>query len=170
MNARAFLVATSLAFAAAAFACSGPDGSEKITVADAVVGAEFRPVAIALVERCGSIDCHGSKYRNFRLYGFGSARIDPSHFPDAPETTQEEADLDYEAVASLEPDLFRQVIAEGGARPERLTFYRKGALLEAHKGGQRLVPGDPADLCVRSWLASKVDAAACRAVVPRLDD
>lgn len=151
-------------------ACAGPDGSEKIAPSNAIRGPEFRPVALAVVERCGSIDCHGSKYRNFRLYGFGSARLDPDHSPDAPDTTQEEADKDFEAIASLEPDLFREVIAEGGTAPERLTFFRKGALIESHKGGQRFVPGDGADLCVRSWIASKIDVAACRSVVPRLEE
>jgi hypothetical protein len=153
-----------------AIAIAGCEGTESTRIDPAVVpsGPEFRPVAQVLVDRCGSSDCHGSKYRNMRLFGLGSVRIDVTHRPDAPETTDEESDRNYDAVVALEPDLLRQVVAEGGARPERLTFIRKARGAEAHKGGQRIVPGDAADGCVRSWLAGAVDAEGCRAAVPRL--
>jgi hypothetical protein len=128
------------------------------------------PVAQVLADRCGSLDCHGSKYRNMRLYGFGGGRLDAMHRPDAPDTTQAEADRDYEAVVAVEPDLIRQVVAEAGRAPERLTFVRKGRGGEAHKGGQRLVPDDAADTCIQSWLKGAVDAKACRSAVPRLDE
>ena len=147
-------------------ACGVDEG--RVNAATAVSGDEFRPVAQVLLDRCGSLDCHGSKYRNMRLTGFGSARIDVDGRPDAPETTSAEVDQDYQAVVALEPDIMREVIADGGRDPERLTFFRKGQLKEAHKGGQRIVPGDQADICVRSWLSSNVDAAACKAAVPRL--
>ena len=147
-------------------ACGVDEG--RVNAETALSGDAFRPVAQVLVDRCGSLDCHGSKYRNMRLSGFGGARIDVDARPDAPETTSAEVDADYQAVVALEPDIFREVIAEGGRDPERLTFFRKGQQKEAHKGGQRIVPGDQADVCVRSWLSSSVDAAACKAAVPRL--
>ncbi|MDF2693448.1 MAG: hypothetical protein K0S65_1831 [Labilithrix sp.] len=146
-------------------ACQGPDSDARIDPATAPAGPAFRPVAQVLVERCGTIDCHGSKYRNMRLFGFGSARLDPEHRPDAPDTTQEEVDRDYDAVVALEPDLIRRVVAEGGRAPERLTFFRKGTGAEAHKGGQRIVPGDDADACLRSWLGGTVDEDRCQAAV-----
>ena len=149
-------------------ACEAPDGAARIDAAAAPRGEEFRPVAQVVVDRCGSLDCHGSKYRNMRLFGFGSARLDPAHRPDAPDTTLAESELVYEAIVALEPDILREVVAEGGDRPERLTFFRKGRGAEAHKGGQRIVPGDPADACIRSWLAGTVDADVCRSAVPRL--
>ncbi len=149
-------------------ACGGPDSGARIDAAAAPRGEEFRPVAQVVVDRCGSLDCHGSKYRNMRLFGFGSARLDPAHRPDAPETTLDESELVYEAIVALEPDILRQVVAEGGERPERLTFVRKGRGAEAHKGGPRIVAGDPADACLRSWLAGAVDADVCRSAVPRL--
>jgi hypothetical protein len=156
-----------LALVLPVIACANTDEG-RVNAETAPSGDAFRPVAQVLVDRCGSLDCHGSKYRNMHLWGFGSSRIDASALPDSPETTSDEVDLDYQAVVSLEPDRFREVIADGGRNPERLTFFRKGQLMEAHKGGQRIVPGDPADVCVRSWLASSVDAAACKAAVPRL--
>ncbi|MBX3229573.1 MAG: hypothetical protein KIT84_04500 [Labilithrix sp.] len=162
--------ALALAMSLVALACSSPDPEAKAPDPGvAPSGAEFYPVALVLVDRCGSIDCHGSKYRNMRLYGFGSQRFDPRHRPATPETTQLEADQNYNAVAALEPDIFRRVIAEGGADPERLTFVRKSRGRENHKGGTRVTPGDDADRCIQSWLQSSVDADACRRAVPRLN-
>ena len=153
-----------------ATACEGPASDARTDATAALRGEAFRPVAHVLVDRCGSLDCHGSKYRNMRLFGFGSSRLDPGHRPDAPETTLDEVELDYEAVVALEPDLLRQVVAESGERPERLTFVRKGRGAEAHKGGQRIVPGDPADGCIRSWLAGAVDDETCKSAVARLEE
>jgi hypothetical protein len=121
-----------------------------------------------LLDRCGSLDCHGSKYRNMHLWGFGSTRLSSKDTPETLDTTQDEADHDYDAVVALEPDLIRLVVAQGGTEPERLTFVRKGRGQEAHKGGQRIAVGDPADVCILSWLASAVDAAKCKSAVPRL--
>jgi hypothetical protein len=97
----------------------------------------------------------------------GSERLDPRSLPDSPsDVTQAEIDADYDAVVAVEPEVLRQVVAEKGARPERLTLVRKGRGAEEHKGGRRVVPGDPADRCVLSWLASAVDADACAAAAP----
>jgi hypothetical protein len=122
----------------------------------------FKPVALVLVNRCGSLDCHGSKYRNFRLYGFGGERSDPTSRPNTPDTTPDEVSLDYQAVLGVEPEIIAAVVAEGGKDPERLTLVRKARDGEAHKGGQRIVPGSDADACLLSWLASAVDANACK--------
>ena len=164
-----FVVLAELALGLAlALGCAAPDSGERTEPSGAVRGAEFRPVAQVLVERCGSLDCHGSKYRNMHLYGFGSSRLAPGTLPEAPDTTQEEADRDYDAVVALEPDLMRDVVREGGALPDRLTFVRKARGSEAHKGGSPITRGDAADLCILSWLASTVDQTACRSAVPRL--
>jgi hypothetical protein len=146
----------------------GVDEGEKVDASLVPEGDAFRPVAQVVIERCGSLDCHGSKYRNMRLVGFGTTRLDPSHRPDAPETTAAEVQANYDAVVALEPDLLREVAAEGGARPERLTFIRKSRNIEDHKGGQRIVVGDEADRCILSWLKNEVDPAVCKAAVPRL--
>lgn len=172
MRARQIPTTTLLAsafVAAVAVACEGAT-SERIDPAILPSGTTFRPVAEVLVDRCGSLDCHGSKYRNMHLFGYGSSRLDPAHQPDAPATTQDEVDRDFEAVVALEPELMRQVAIEGGRNPERLTFFRKARGAEAHKGGQRVVPGDAADVCIQSWLAGAVDADPCKAAVPRLQN
>jgi hypothetical protein len=158
------------AAALAIWACAGVDDEARIDGAVAPSGTAFRPVAQVLVDRCGSLDCHGSKYRNMRLFGFGSARIDPAHRPDAPETTDDEVLRSYQAVVALEPEVLRTVIAEGGVHPERLTFVRKGRGTEAHVGGAPIGRGDPADLCIISWLGGATDEGRCRAAVPRLGD
>lgn len=129
--------------------------------------ASFGPVARVLVNRCGTLDCHGSLYRNMRLYGFGSARLDPKALPDSPgDTTPAEIDADYDAVVALEPARFREVVGSGGQGADSLTLVRKARGAESHKGGQRIVPGDSADQCLLSWLASAVDAkGACASAV-----
>jgi hypothetical protein len=55
----------------------------------------------------------------------------------------------------------RQVVAEKGQDPSRLTVVRKARGEEHHKGGERIVPGDAADVCLLSWLGSAVDSDAC---------
>jgi hypothetical protein len=157
-----------LAAVVAGLALACDDSTARVDPATAVSGPAFRPVAQVLLDRCGSLDCHGSKYRNMRLFGFGSARLNSEHRPDAPDTTQEEADRVYDAVVALEPDILQTVVAEGGRAPERLTFVRKGRGAEAHKGGQKISVGDPADQCITSWLRGAVDETACKTAVPRL--
>lgn len=164
---RPSFVVLALSAVVAAVACSLPD-EPRLDAAVAPRGDAFRPVAQMLVEKCGSIDCHGTRYRNMRIYGFGSARLDPTHMPDAPDTTTDEVDRNYESVVAVEPELMRQVVAEGGSDPNRLTLVRKATNLEAHKGGRPIVPGDAAARCLSSWLASAVDQAACTDAVPRL--
>jgi len=148
--------------------CSAPDSTAREEAPSAPSGDTFRPVAEVLLERCGSLDCHGSKYRNLRLVGFGSGRLDPTHRPDAPGTTVDEVAWNYDAVVALEPEKLAAVLAEKGRAPERLTLYRKGIGAEAHKGGRPLAEGEAADRCLRAWLAGAVDRGACEEAVPRL--
>jgi hypothetical protein len=142
-------------------ACSSPDVDARVAPNVAKGGPEFKVVSEVFLENCGSLDCHGSKYRNLHLHGFGSERLE-GPLPDEPSlTTQAEADRNYDAIVAVEPEAFRTVVAEGGRAPERLTFYRKGLEIEAHKGGRAIEPGSKGDLCIRSWLASKIDSATC---------
>jgi hypothetical protein len=165
--ARALAPALLVATASLVTACSSPDPSATVSPAGPD-RASFGPVARVLVRRCGSLDCHGSRCRNMRLYGYGSARLDPTSLPDSPaDTTPAEIDADYDAVVALEPELMRQVVANKGHNASRLTFVRKGRGEEAHKGNQRIVPGDPADVCLLSWLAGDVAADACAAATRR---
>jgi hypothetical protein len=146
---------------AAVGGCSSPDASATVDP----IGpdrAQFDEVAPVLVRRCGSIDCHGSSYRNMRVYGYGGLRIGANTTPESPDhVTADEAQATYDSVVGLEPEIMRAVVQSGGVGVERLTFIRKGRGVEDHKGNKRFTP--QADLCVTSWLANHVDVAACRA-------
>jgi len=142
--------------------CSSPDASARIDP----IGpdpATFQPVAHALAARCGMLDCHGSMYRNYRIYGYGSLRLLPTDKPNTPlTTTAEEAKASYDALVGLEPELMREVVLAKGAGLERLTVVRKGRGEEAHKGGKLIARGDDTDVCLTAWLRGQVpDPAAC---------
>lgn len=124
-------------------------------------GADFKPVGLFLVHRCGSLDCHGEAGRNFRLYGKEGLRLDPSAVPGGEVTTDAELDADWQSAVGLEPEIMSQVVAGGGMDPARLTLYRKPTGIEHHKGGTLITPGDDQDTCLLSWLASQVDKTAC---------
>jgi hypothetical protein len=144
--------------------CSTPDAGAH-TDAIGPDRTQFAYVAPVLVRRCGSIDCHGSKYRNMRIYGYGSERLPGAALnPESPPVvTGEEGDATYASVVGLEPEIMAAVVSSHGVGPERLTFVRKGRGDEDHKGDRRITPGDSSDRCITSWLAGNVDEAACRA-------
>ena len=146
------------------FACSTPDSAARVDPIGPLGPdrASFEYVAPVLARRCGSIDCHGSQFRNLRVYGFGGTRVDPTHRPDLPEfVTPAEATATYESVIGLEPEILRTVVSERGVGAERLSLVRKGRGDEDHKGDRRIAPGDDSDVCILSWLAGSVDVARC---------
>lgn len=143
-------------------ACSSPDTTARVDALGPTTQS-FGDVAQMLVHHCGSIDCHGSIYRNMRLYGYQGTRLQDGDSPDSPSVSrQPEVDADYQAVVGLEPEIMASVVAAKGAGYDRLTLVRKGRNDEDHKGGQRIVPGDDADTCLLTWLSSTTDVAACR--------
>jgi hypothetical protein len=155
-------VASAVVAIASSVACSSPDTAARVDP----VGpsrADFKYVAPVLSRRCGSLDCHGSSFRNMRVYGFGGQRLGAGGFaPDNPNaSTVEEVNATYESVIALEPEIMRDVVQSGGASAERLTFVRKGRGDEAHKGDRRITPGDASDRCITSWLKNTIDVAAC---------
>jgi hypothetical protein len=164
----AVLLAAPLGFA---FACSTPPSDARFveTVPDR---PSFVPVADMLVHTCGTLDCHGTQFRNLRLYGREGVRLDKDASPnllDGSVSTTQEYDEDYLSVVGLEPEVMSQVVMQGGAAPERLTLVRKGRGQEAHKGGSLYAVGDDRDRCLVSWLAKNVDTQACaRSVDPQL--
>jgi hypothetical protein len=126
--------------------------------------ATFPPVADLLGKRCGTLDCHGSAYRNLRVYGSLGLRLSPNDRPlSKGQTTPDEYDADFESIIALEPELMSDVVTSGGASPDRLTFVRKARGTEAHKGGSLMQAGDPEDECITSWLAGHTDVAGCAA-------
>ena len=153
------------AVASAIGACSVPQSDERF-VATTPDEASFRPVADLLDHRCGSLDCHGVRERNLRLYGYEGLRLPlddggvvrPSS---KPSTTDAEYHEDFVSVVGLEPEIMSAVVADHGANPERLTIVRKARGLEDHKGGSLMQAGDDEDRCLTSWLAGATDVATC---------
>jgi hypothetical protein len=133
-----------LAFVLLGWAGCATDGPGRIE-ADLPDRAAFAGPGKVLVSRCGTSDCHGSPYRNYRLKG--------------------DLALDYDATVSIEPERTR-AIANGEEPTESSTLLRKAHGTEAHKGGVRLVPGSSADLCVVNWLRRSPDERACAAALP----
>lgn len=123
--------------------------------------AAFPPVLGALERRCATLDCHGDAGRNLRLYTGSGLRLDPKDVPGMGSTTAAEAEASYWSVVGLEPEELSLVVEQDGAHPERLTLVRKARGAEYHKPGAILELGDDADTCLTSWLADKLDEAAC---------
>lgn len=141
--------------------CSSPDTSARVDPIGPDA-AQFAYVAPVLSRRCGSIDCHGSIFRNMRVYGYGGLRLGAATSPDVLTTlTPEEVRATYESVIALEPEIMREVVKSGGGGMENLTFLRKGRGDEEHKGHRRVSQGESADTCITSWLAGAVDKEAC---------
>lgn len=141
-------------------ACSTPDPALTTPVASPD-RQSFDAVAAFLDHRCGSLDCHGTRYRNLRMWGHDGMRLVPGDVPGGTQTTPAEVDAMYTSIVTLEPELMSAVVADHGANPGRLTFIRKARGTEKHVGGAIVVPGDPRDTCLLSWLAGKADSAAC---------
>jgi hypothetical protein len=141
-------------------ACSKVDDSKQ----EAVVGpdrTQFIPVSTWIEHRCGSLDCHGSRYRNFRIWGTDGMRLAIGDVPGGAPTTSDERESTYQSLVVLEPALMRDVLSDKGVRPERLTLVRKARGLEKHEGGTIMNEGDPRDRCVTTWLAGATDSVAC---------
>jgi hypothetical protein len=154
---------------AAALACSTPP-SNSTFVEQVPDRPSFPVVAQALVRHCGSLDCHGTVYRNLRVFGNEGLRWSPTDRTLDPLcTTSTEVDQDYDSVVGLEPEVMSQVVADHGASPDRLTMIRKARGTEAHKGGTLMQTGDDLDTCITSWLAAQVDTAACQRTAPPTD-
>ena len=155
------MAALAVASVVSAGGCSSPDASARVDPIGPDA-AQFAYVAPVLSRRCGSIDCHGSTFRNMRVYGYGGQRRGGATAPDVPANlTDDEVTATYESVIGLEPEIMRDVVKAGGAGVERLTFIRKGRGDEDHKGQRRITPGDSSDRCLTTWLAGSVDTAAC---------
>ncbi len=152
--------ALALLTATLAVACSTPDP----TAQTPVVGpdrAGFGPVHAFVDHRCGSLDCHGTRYRNMRLWGHDGMRLAVGDIPGVSPTTSAELDASYTSIVELEPEIMSAVVADHGANPERLTLVRKARGTEQHVGGAVVVAGDARDRCIVSWLAGTTDTTAC---------
>ena len=158
-----FIPLASFALAIGA-SCSSPDEGARVSADVAVADASFDIVSDALVYQCGTLDCHGSAFRNMRLYGYGGLRLDPNLKPDDRPGIRfpAEARANYESVVGVEPEKLIEVESQGGREPERLAIVAKPRALQNHKGGPVMKPGDAIDKCITSWLAKNVDVESCR--------
>jgi hypothetical protein len=148
--------------------CSAPAPDERYTQTALPDAGTSPPVAELLELRCGTIDCHGTQYRNLRIYGSAGLRWSPGDRPFVPVCdTPDELAQTYLSVLGLEPETM-SAVASGGD-PSRLTMVRKARGTEDHKGGAIWTQGDDSDTCLVSWLTGKADPAACdRAVTSQL--
>ena len=122
--------------------------------------AIFGPVAELLSVRCGSLDCHGSIYRNLRIYGSTGLRYLPTDRPLSPIcNTREESQQTYLSVVGLQPEAVSEVVM--GANPSALTMVGRARGTEAHKGGQIWTQGDDSDVCLTSWLEGQPKLVDC---------
>ncbi|HZO14315.1 MAG TPA: hypothetical protein VFB62_13680 [Polyangiaceae bacterium] len=150
---------------------------------------EFSQVSSLLEKRCGTLDCHGSLYRPFKLYGKDGLRnFLPEEYSD-PElaqanmtfagglpTTVEELDLNRRSICGLEPEKMGAAMA-GEIEVTELLFLQKplgdidctGREDEGcarHKGGQVFI-GKGADdtVCVKGWIVPPFDNGACSTAI-----
>jgi hypothetical protein len=148
----------------------------------------FGMVSQPLEMHCGSLDCHGFRQRNYRLYGWSGTRLEPvaealptasaaptaAQAPSAPGTlqqpdlvpgsgvtTEQELWLNYTSTVLLQPEA-TSVVRWERRGAEELLLVSKGRGREHHKGLVAMVPGGPTDRCLISWLIGTVDASACR--------
>jgi hypothetical protein len=139
-------------------ACSGVD--QGVIATQGPSTTNFANVNTALALRCGSLECHGTKFRNMRVFGYGALRLRPEDAPDV-DTRPEEVLATYQEIVGLEPELMNTVAREK-VNPQRLSLIRKSQGFDNHKGGLRLRAGSDFERCLFSWLAGGVDVPACQ--------
>ena len=88
-------------------------------------------------------------------------RLDAAATPSEGETTPAEYEATYWSTISLEPETLSEVVASGGAQPERTILVRKARGTTRHKGGALMKPGDDLDRCMLAWLAGDNARDAC---------
>ena len=148
--------------AAWSLGCSSQAPDARVTETLLPDRASFPYVAEVLVIRCGTLDCHGSLYRNLRVFGDEGLRYAPQDRPCVPpQTTTAEFDQDYDSVVGLQPEVLNQVMADHGADPERLDLLAKPMGLDMHKGLTLIKQGDDTYNCITSWLAGNLNTVAC---------
>lgn len=153
-----------LTLATVTLACSFPSSDARYIQTALPDEATFAPVAELLSVRCGSLDCHGSLYRNLRVYGSTGLRYSPSDRPLSPTcNTCDENVETYLSVVGLQPEAMSEVVM--GGDPSLLTMVGRARGTEAHKGGQIWTIGDDSDVCLTSWLQGNSSPADCEAGV-----
>jgi hypothetical protein len=161
--------ALSLMVAAVVVACAGSPDTSAVTniyispnaFTDFAGGAPPPPATVPnagvigfIALKCGTLDCHGSIGRPFRIFSqFGLRLVDEAgDIPGGAPTTEAEIYADYISAISVQPELTSKVFY-GLLDPHTLLLLRKPRGLERHKGGTVLGgANDPGDICLTSWL------------------
>lgn len=130
-------------------------------------GVEGSGVHVFLEKQCGTLDCHGQVGRPLRLYSVNGLRApnDAGLVSGAGAETSAELYSNFLSVVGLQPEEMNRVVL-GQDPPTQLLLLQKPMALVSHKGGQRILVGDPMYTCLMSWLQAPsgqgtFDANAC---------
>jgi hypothetical protein len=147
--------------AAVLASCSGPSNTETVsfTFPDSMQFTSL--VSPALEIRCGTLDCHGSIYRNLRFFGKYGSRLSSKDATGLQDTTPDELQRNYESLVSLEPENLASIAAKHGQGFDKWMVVLKGTNAVFHKGGERMKKGDPTYTCLLSWVTGAADMNAC---------
>ncbi|MSP25188.1 MAG: hypothetical protein EXR75_08490 [Myxococcales bacterium] len=142
---------------------------------------QFKTVSPLMEQRCGSLDCHGSLARPFRVYGVRGLRFVDILNPDQalelvdPElvrangsypgtggkpTSEAEYTQNWRSACALEPEKLTQV-TRGELDPDALLLLKKPLGVEGHKGAAVFIKGSSDYVCITSWLDGEVSESEC---------
>lgn len=123
--------------------------------------SEFAAVSVVLEANCGSLDCHGSPARNFRVYGHYGLRLYSTDVVGGADTRDQEVQATYESIVTVDPETLGRVFESGGSGVDQWVGVSKARGRERHKGGTRLAAGSAGDRCLVSWASGTVDVSSC---------
>ncbi|HVW24663.1 MAG TPA: hypothetical protein VHC69_04805 [Polyangiaceae bacterium] len=146
--------------AAAALGCTRYEDDPTITLS-VPSRDDFDAVDAVLEVHCGTLDCHGSPARNFRVFGVYGLRLNGSDVTGSPDTTEAEVTATYEAIVTVDPESLSAVYHDRGRDPQRWLAVRKSRGLENHTGGAPLPAGGHGDRCLIAWLGKSADQSDC---------
>jgi hypothetical protein len=107
-----------------------------------------------LENQCGTLDCHGQVGRPFRIFSENGLRAanDAGLYSGYGALTDDEKYSNFLSAIGLQPELTSDVVL-GDASPTSILLVQKPRALVRHKGGKKMVQGDPMDTCLTTWLA-----------------
>jgi hypothetical protein len=164
MSARRF--ASFVALLVGLCACSAPDSTAMVSLANPKGLNDFKPLEQAMGASCASLDCHGQPGRNLRLYDARGLRFAATDISGLGTTTPAEIAQDELSVLALEPQAIKDVLNSGGANLDSLIVVLKARGAVEHKGNAPWPEGSHGDRCLTAWLSSaKTDNGACACAV-----
>ena len=152
--------AAMVVLAVGCFAARPEDAPESVTVASLDEAAYASLVHPVMEKACGSADCHGREPRGLRVYGKTALRL-PGQVG---ETSPAEIRATYVSIVGLEPEKMNVFVGREPRSTDeayKLLVLAKPLGIERHRPGISLRKGEPAEVCVSSWLMGRVDAASC---------